>query len=81
MCIPPLLARSQVLLWLISAAQVALLLASLGLNGWTLASLHDNPLLGPGREALLAIGATASAKISQQHEYWRLAVRRLCSWR
>jgi len=65
---------AKFLLWFASMAHLGLFIAAVGINGWTLASLTDNPLLGPGTAALSRIGATATGEIVYGHQYWRLLV-------
>ncbi|GAX78621.1 hypothetical protein CEUSTIGMA_g6060.t1 [Chlamydomonas eustigma] len=58
----------------ISVAQISLLLTSMYFNDWVFEDLVNNPLLGPGAEALSKIGGTYGPSLSSGHQYWRLAV-------
>lgn len=58
--------------WLITLANIALFIAAVGLSGWTLASIHVNPMLGPPQNSLLLVGALDAGRIIQHGQWWRL---------
>ncbi|KAG1669971.1 hypothetical protein FOA52_016232 [Chlamydomonas sp. UWO 241] len=65
---------TTILLWALCLAHLGLFLGAVSLNDWTLVSMEDNPLLGPGLDALRTIGATSTQEIVYGQQYWRLLV-------
>lgn len=54
------------------ALNIAMFIASIGVNGWTIEELQTNPLFGPSVQTLLDLGAKDTELIQEQQEYWRL---------
>jgi membrane associated rhomboid family serine protease len=48
------------------------LIVSIGLNGWKIEQLSDNPMIGPSGETLIRIGAKWAPLMFQDNEWWRL---------
>lgn len=49
-----------------------IMIASIGVNNWTIEPLDENPMMGPSAETLLLMGAKDSYRIVMHHEGWRL---------
>ncbi|KAL6759309.1 hypothetical protein V8C86DRAFT_2577740 [Haematococcus lacustris] len=62
----------QAILWLVSLSWFAVFIASLGLASWNMALLRQNPLLGLGRDDLIRAGATATRRMIESKQWWRL---------
>lgn len=62
----------SIFLWLCTLAYLGMYIASLFVSNWQLALLKANPLLGPNKDVLIQLGATATYKIQADHEWWRL---------
>jgi len=56
------------------AASTGLLLLSIALNGWELAPLRVNPMVGPSPQVLIDLGALSSERIVEFDEWHRLVV-------
>eukprot|EP00565_Helicotheca_tamesis_P007861 CAMPEP_0185724876 /NCGR_PEP_ID=MMETSP1171-20130828/1233_1 /TAXON_ID=374046 /ORGANISM="Helicotheca tamensis, Strain CCMP826" /LENGTH=588 /DNA_ID=CAMNT_0028392825 /DNA_START=81 /DNA_END=1844 /DNA_ORIENTATION=+ len=50
----------------------ALLVASIGVNGWKVESFSSNPMIGPSAETLIKMGAKQTNLIVNQGEWFRL---------
>ena len=59
---------------LIIAVDVTLLVAMIGYDGWSLASLYDNPMYGPQGSTLLHFGAKFTPALLEHSQGWRLLV-------
>ena len=60
------------LLYAITAGQVALYVVALWQNGWLIEQLSHNPLVGPSESALRALGSLSTSDLVDLHQYWRL---------
>jgi membrane associated rhomboid family serine protease len=49
-----------------------MLVVSIGLNGWKVEPLSENPMIGPSAETLLQLGAKQSSLIVNEGEWYRL---------
>jgi membrane associated rhomboid family serine protease len=47
-------------------------IASIAVNGWKVAPLNENPMIGPSAETLITMGAKDSNLIVNEHQVWRL---------
>ena len=61
------------LLYVITAAQVALYVVALWQNDWLVEQLSQNPLVGPSETRLHTLGALATSDLTDLRQYWRLA--------
>ncbi|CAL5219472.1 g1307 [Coccomyxa viridis] len=61
------------LLYVITAAQVALYVVALWQNNWLVEQLSQNPLVGPSESRLHTLGALATSDLIDLRQYWRLA--------
>ena len=59
-------------LYLILAANIAILVASIGIAGWHVVPVRLNPMLGPPQEDLLRVGAVDASRVARQHQLWRV---------
>lgn len=50
----------------------AMLVASIGFNGWELEPLSVNPMMGPSAETLIKMGAKEAILIVRENQVWRL---------
>ena len=48
------------------------LIASIGLNGWTVDSITNNPMIGPTAQVLIQMGAKYTPKIVNDNEWFRI---------
>ena len=68
------------LLYAITAGQVAVYVVALWQNSWAIEQLSHNPLVGPSESTLRALGALSTSDLVDLHQYWRiLASIFLCS--
>jgi len=49
-----------------------MLIASIAVNGWKVAPLDENPMIGPSAETLVIMGAKDTNLIVNEHQEWRL---------
>lgn len=61
------------LLWVITAAQVAMFIAAFRLNDWKFEKLDVNPLIGFSARSYSKLGGTSHPQIVEEHEWWRIA--------
>ena len=59
-------------LYLILAANIAILVASIGIAGWHVVPVRLNPMLGPPQEYLLRVGAVDPGRVTREHQLWRV---------
>ena len=59
-------------LYLIMAANIALLVAAIGVAGWHVTPVRLNPMLGPPQEFLSRLGAVDAGRVAREHQYWRV---------
>jgi len=67
--------RSALLPWFLYSISVVFLLAliaEIAVNGWKFAPLNINPLVGPGSDALVKMGAKDTPLIVYDGEWWRI---------
>ena len=50
----------------------ACLVLSIGVNGWKIESLKDNPMIGPSAQTLIDVGAKKTSLIVTDREWFRL---------
>ena len=50
----------------------AVLIVSVGVNGWNIESFSVNPMIGPSASTLISLGAKYSNMIVNQNDIWRL---------
>ena len=60
------------LMYAITAGQVAVYVVALWQNGWLIEQLSHNPLVGPSESALRALGSLSTSDLVDLHQYWRL---------
>jgi membrane associated rhomboid family serine protease len=58
--------------YLIMIVSTVMLVISIALNGWTLAPIKVNPMLGPDASVLLDLGALLTSRIVDHNEWYRL---------
>ncbi len=61
-------------LYLIMAANIALLVAAIGVAGWHVTPVRINPMLGPPQEYLSRLGAVDAGRVAREHQFWRVLV-------
>lgn len=54
------------------AACTVMLIVEFGLNGWKVAPLNENPLIGPSAEALIRAGARDTVRIVEDGQWFRI---------
>ena len=68
------------LLYAITAGQVAMYVVALWQNSWLIEQLSHNPLVGPSESTLRTLGSLSTSDLVDLHQYWRLpAFIFLCS--
>lgn len=59
-------------LYFMTAILITMMIAEVGVNGWQFAPLDINPLIGPGVDTLIVLGAKMTQFIVYKSEWWRV---------
>ncbi|GKY98434.1 hypothetical protein MPSEU_000800900 [Mayamaea pseudoterrestris] len=58
--------------YLLLVVCTGMLVASIAVNGWKVAPISENPMIGPSAQTLIVMGAKDTALIVNENEGWRL---------